>query len=183
MHRSWAPRTVAPKVGDGALPHCRFRTRPTSLQAALYTHPPQARPSLLALASLALRGAVGGASMTTPGGAGTPFPSALQLLRVLVAPASIMGSEFPQFSWLNLLGSGPFALPRPDPISLCCVRGHNPMHRPPTRPSEAVEASRGRWGSVLLGVWFVAAIRGAFSPLSRESDVIRCVLDTTSSGD
>jgi len=158
-----------------------FRAPAFILSSAALFPITSARPSLCALS--ALRGTSGGASMTTPGGAGTPFPSALQLLRVLVAPASIMGSEFPQFSWLNLLGSGPFALPRPDPISLCCVRGHNPMHTTPTRPSEAVEASRGCRGRVLLGVWFVAAIRGAFSQLSRESDVIRCVLGTTSSGD
>ncbi len=35
MHRLWVPPTVAPEAGDRSLSHW-FRTRPTSLQAALF---------------------------------------------------------------------------------------------------------------------------------------------------
>src|SRR5215207_6363803 len=54
----------------------------------------------------ALRGSVSGESMTTPGGARTT-PRALCNCPVLGAPASIMGSEFPQSTLL-----WPFALPQ-----------------------------------------------------------------------
>jgi hypothetical protein len=47
--------------------------------------------TLRGLASLALREASAGETMTTAGGAGTPLPKASS---VLGAPASIIGSEF-----------------------------------------------------------------------------------------
>jgi hypothetical protein len=51
--------------------------------------------SLWALASLALRGASRGETITTPGGAGTLTKAQLQLCNSLVlgAPASLIGSE------------------------------------------------------------------------------------------
>src|SRR5215211_6379351 len=55
----------------------------------------------------ALRGAVGGASMTTPGGAGTTLRPHARL-PVLGASASIIGSELS-----SLLGSGPWLCPVP----------------------------------------------------------------------
>ena len=61
------------------------------------------RPSLCALS--ALRGTSGGASMTTPGGAGTTHPP------VLGTPASLMGRSS------HATGLRPFALPRADPLS------------------------------------------------------------------
>jgi hypothetical protein len=57
-----------PEAGEESTPHW-FRTRPTSLLAALYPHSPGARLSLCPLQ--ALRGTSGGATMTIPGGAGT----------------------------------------------------------------------------------------------------------------
>jgi hypothetical protein len=64
------------------------------------------RPLLCALS--ALRGTSGGASMTTPGGAGTLLP--LSQSPVLGAPASSIGS-----ARSRLLGSGPSLFPVPMP--------------------------------------------------------------------
>src|SRR5215211_1146058 len=59
--------------------------------AALYTGPLGARP--LALPPSTLRGPLGGATMTTPGGAGTRRLNVQLQPPVLGASASIMGSE------------------------------------------------------------------------------------------
>jgi hypothetical protein len=96
------------KAGEGYAPHW-FRTRPTSLLAALYPHPPGARLSLCPLQ--ALRETSGGATMYTPGGAGTMLWTAHPATHyVLGAPASIIGSELS-----SLLGSDPSLCPVPMP--------------------------------------------------------------------
>jgi hypothetical protein len=66
-----------------------------------------ARPSLCALASLALRGTSGGASMTIPGGAGTLCEALSHLSRARHTGFSHQGRRFLP-SWLR-----PFALPQP----------------------------------------------------------------------
>jgi hypothetical protein len=76
------------EAGEQSAPH-RFRTRPTSLLAALYPHSPRARSSLCALE--ALRGTLDGASMTIPGGVSTPRKACHNFPHVLGASASITG--------------------------------------------------------------------------------------------
>jgi hypothetical protein len=63
-----------------------------------------ARPLLCALE--ALRWVVGGASMTTPGGAGTPRKACYNFLHVLGPPASLIGSQ------LSRTGLRPFVANR-----------------------------------------------------------------------
>jgi hypothetical protein len=115
---------------------------------------PLARPSLCALASLALRGSSGGASMTIPGGAGTCLWTSATSF-VLGVPASIMGRS----SHVGYVtGLRPFALPRPDalspppaapmPCGFLCRRAQTTSERLPlpgrSTPSPAVLALSGR---------------------------------------
>src|SRR5215217_537361 len=72
--------------------------------AALFGFPPSARPSLCAPS--ALHGTSDGATMFAPGGAGTTPRTVFDNSFVLVAPASIIGSELPRARLR------PFALPR-----------------------------------------------------------------------
>ena len=84
---------------------------------------PRARLRPFALPCCALRGTSGGATMTIPGGTGTPQTTKLQLFHVLGAPASLIGSELPWLTSSGLytvagralhrepLGARPLALP------------------------------------------------------------------------